>query len=121
MARKTRADARKWRHRRVRRKVFGTESCPRLNVFRSSRHIRAQLIDDVQGKTLAQASTLETEMSARTGAGGQIEKARAVGTAVAGRAQEQGIRKVVFDRGGHKYHGRVKALAEAAREGGLEF
>ena len=121
MARKTRADARKWRHRRVRRKVYGTEKCPRLNVFRSSTHIRAQLIDDEQGQTIAQASTLEAEVAAQAGDGGQIEKARAVGAVVAGRGKEKGIRKVVFDRGGHIYHGRVKALAEAARAGGLEF
>ncbi|HJN41892.1 MAG: 50S ribosomal protein L18 [Anaerolineales bacterium] len=121
MTAKTRADARKWRHRRVRRKVHGTEKCPRLNVFRSSIHIRAQLIDDEHGQTLAQASTLQAEVAAQAGDGGQIEKARAVGAAVAGRAQAKGIRQVVFDRGGHRYHGRVKALAEAARAGGLEF
>ncbi len=121
MAGKTRAAARRWRHRRVRRKVYGTEKCPRLNVFRSSRHIRAQLIDDEQGQTIAQASTLEAEVAAQATDGGQIGKAVAVGAAVAGRAQEKGVRKVVFDRGGYRYHGRVKALAEAARAGGLEF
>ncbi len=121
MAVKTRASARQWRHRRVRRKVYGTRKCPRLNVFRSSRHIQAQLIDDEQGMTLAQASTLEAEVAAQASNGGQMEKARAVGAAVAGRAQQKGISNVVFDRGGHRYHGRVKALAEAARAAGLEF
>lgn len=121
MAVKTRASARQLRHRRVRRKVNGTSKCPRLNVFRSSMHIRAQLIDDEQGITVAQASTLEADVNAQASNGGQIEKAKAVGTVVAGRAQKKGISNVVFDRGGHRYHGRVKALAEAARTAGLEF
>ena len=121
MGAKTRAAARKWRHRRVRRKVRGSEKCPRLSVFRSSMHISAQLIDDDQGVTVVQASTLESDVSAEAENAGKIDKARAVGRVGASRAQDKGIRKVIFDRGGHKYHGRVKALAEAARSGGLEF
>ena len=121
MAMKTRSTERKRRHRRVRKKIFGTASCPRLNVFRSSKHIVAQLIDDEIGNTIAYASTLESEMGSKYDKLTKIEQARSVGAIVAARAQEKGITKVVFDRGGYKYHGRVRALADAAREAGLQF
>lgn len=107
------------RHRRVRAKVSGTAERPRLNVFRSIRHIYAQLIDDDAGVTLAAASSLDPSLRATSG--GNIEGARQVGALIAARAIEKGINRVVFDRGGYKYHGRVKSLADAAREGGLEF
>ena len=111
--------ARLRRHARVRTKISGTAACPRLNVFRSSKHIYAQIIDDVNGKTLVSASTLDKELSSNYG--GNKEAAREVGKLVAKRALEAGIKAVVFDRGGYIYHGRVMELAEGAREGGLEF
>jgi large subunit ribosomal protein L18 len=108
------------RHTRVRAKVSGTAERPRLNVFRSVNHIYAQVIDDDAGATLASASSLDA--SVRDGKkGGNIEGAKQVGALIAQRAKEKGINSVVFDRGGFKYHGRVKNLADAAREGGLEF
>ena len=109
------------RHVRVRRKVVGTSERPRLSVFRSLHHIYAQVIDDTRGVTLASASSLEGEL--REGRNGQkkAEVSTRVGALVAERARSNGIQSVVFDRGGYKYHGRVKALADAAREGGLEF
>jgi len=110
---------RKKRHQHVRRRVAGTAERPRLNVFRSAKHIYAQIIDDEQGKTLVAASTLDK--AAGIEYGGNIEAAKKVGALVAERALEKGIKKVVFDRGGYLYHGRVKALADAAREKGLEF
>lgn len=113
--------ARQVRHRRVRGKVSGTPERPRLNVFRSSQHIYAQLIEDVSGRTLAAASTLDKEVKDQLSSGGNVEAARVVGALIAKRAKEKGINKVVFDRGGYLYHGRVAALAEAAREAGLEF
>ena len=106
------------RHIRVRGKVSGTAERPRLNVFRSNANIYAQLIDDVNGVTLASANTLE---KAFEGAAGNCEAARKVGLTLAERAKEKGITEVVFDRGGYVYHGRVAALAEGAREGGLQF
>ena len=106
------------RHVRVRGKISGTPECPRLNVFRSNANIYAQLIDDVNGVTLASASTLE---KAFEGATGNCEAAKKVGLAMAERAKDKGIEEVVFDRGGYVYHGRVAALAEGAREGGLNF
>ena len=109
---------RKKRHQRVRRKISGTAECPRLNVFRSNKNIYTQLIDDVEGVTLASASTLDNEISDEDT---KVDQAAAVGKLVAERAQENDIKEVVFDRGGYKYHGRVAALAEAARENGLEF
>jgi large subunit ribosomal protein L18 len=112
--------ARKRRHYRIRAKISGTPERPRLNVYRSNMNIYAQVIDDTRGHTLAAASTLESELKAMPGQL-TVAKAAAVGRLVAERAMAQGIRKVVFDRGGYKYHGRVKALAEAAREAGLEF
>ena len=111
-------DRRKKRHTRVRAVITGTAERPRLNVFRSLSHIYAQLIDDRKGVTLAAASSIEKDFS---GAGGNKAAANAVGKALAERAKEKGITAVVFDRGGYLYHGRVQALAEGAREGGLEF
>lgn len=108
---------RKKRHYRVRSKVSGTAECPRLNVFRSNKNIYAQVIDDVAGVTLASASTLDKEVSKGT----KSEQAVVVGKLVAERAVAKGISEVVFDRGGYLYHGRVKALADAARENGLKF
>jgi len=106
------------RHKRVRAKISGTPEMPRLNVFRSEANIYAQVIDDVNGVTLASASSLDKEIE---GNGGNKTAARAVGKLVAERAKAKGIETVVFDRGGYLYHGRVKALAEGAREGGLKF
>ena len=109
---------RKKRHRRVRGKIAGTPERPRLNVFRSEKHIYAQIIDDTKGVTLCSASSLEKDFK---GSGSNKEGAAKVGTEVAKRAIKSGIEDVVFDRGGYIYHGRVKELAEAAREGGLKF
>ena len=109
---------RKKRHQRIRRKISGTAECPRLNVFRSNNNIYAQLIDDVEGVTLASASTLDSEVSTEET---KTEQAAAVGKLIAERANEKDLNKVVFDRAGYQYHGRVKALAESARENGLEF
>jgi large subunit ribosomal protein L18 len=114
-------DARQKRHLRVRKNISGTAQKPRLNVFRSLQHVYAQIIDDVKGTTLVSASTMDKEVAAGVEYGGNIEAAKAVGTAIAKRALEKGITQVVFDRGGYIYHGRVAALAEAAREAGLEF
>jgi large subunit ribosomal protein L18 len=111
--------ARKKRHARVRRNLSGTAERPRLNVFRSSKHIYAQLIDDVNGVTLVSASTIDNELGIDNG--GNVEAAKQVGELVAKRAIEKGYKEVVFDRGGYLYHGRVKTLAEAAREAGLQF
>ena len=109
------------RHRRVRGKISGTAECPRLNVFRSSKNIYAQIIDDVKGVTLAAASSLDKELKAEIGYGGNKEAAKKVGEAVAKRAIAKGIEEVCFDRGGFLYHGRVAELAEGAREAGLKF
>jgi large subunit ribosomal protein L18 len=109
------------RHRRVRRKVTGTTSRPRLCIFRSLNHIRAQLIDDSVGQTLVSMSTLDSQVRAKSDGLGKGKKAELVGTVLAETALDKGIKKVVFDRGGYKYHGRIKALAEAARKAGLEF
>ena len=106
------------RHKRVRAKINGTAECPRLNVFRSSQHIYAQIIDDVKGVTLAAASSAEKGFE---GFGGNVEAAKKVGLMIAEKAKAAGITDVVFDRGGYVYHGRVAALAEGAREGGLNF
>ena len=106
------------RHVRVRGKISGTPECPRLNVFRSNANIYAQIIDDVNGVTLVSANTLEKDFE---GATGNVEAAKKVGLALAERAKAKGIEVVVFDRGGYLYHGRVAALAEGAREGGLNF
>ncbi|WP_028543524.1 50S ribosomal protein L18 [Paenibacillus taiwanensis] len=113
--------ARLKRHLRVRKKIEGTTARPRLNVFRSSKHIYAQLIDDVKGVTIAAASTMDKEVAASISNGGNVESARKVGELVAKRAKDAGVTEVVFDRGGYLYHGRIQALADAAREAGLEF
>jgi large subunit ribosomal protein L18 len=113
--------ARRRRHRRVRKRVVGTSERPRLNVFRSLKHIYAQVIDDVRGHTLAAASTLDPELRDKVKGLTKTEQAKLVGELLAKRALEHGVKKVAFDRGGYKYHGRVKSLAEAAQEGGLEF
>ena len=117
-------EARKKRHTRVRKRVNGTPERPRLNVYRSSNNIYAQVIDDLAGRTLASASSLDATLrggkDARS-AGGNVEAAKSVGQLVADRAKAAGVTKVVFDRGGYLYHGRVKALADAARENGLDF
>ena len=109
------------RHKRVRAKVSGTPERPRLNVYRSVKHIYANLIDDTTGHTLASASTVEADYRKTKKTGGNCDAAKAVGELVAKRAKDKGFVKVVFDRGGFQYHGRVKLLADAAREAGLEF
>lgn len=117
----SRNEMRKRRHKRVRKKVHGTPERPRLNVFRSLKHIYAQIIDDEAGVTLVSASTIDRELRPKMKGLTKTEQARLVGKAIAERALAKGITKVVFDRGGYKYIGRVKALAEGAREGGLQF
>jgi large subunit ribosomal protein L18 len=117
----TRRLARDRRHTRVRKRVAGTPLRPRLNVFRSTAHIYAQVIDDVAGRTLAAASDADTALAAEVAGKTKTERAVVVGKAVAERARAAGIELVVFDRGGYLYHGRVRALAEAAREAGLGF
>jgi large subunit ribosomal protein L18 len=110
---------RKKRHARVRAKLSGTSARPRLNVFRSNKHVYAQLIDDINGVTIASASTLDKEFALESTS--NLEAAQKVGELVAKRAVEKGVSAIVFDRGGYLYHGRVKALADAARENGLQF
>jgi len=117
----TRQDLVVRRHKRLRKKVNGTPERPRLAVFRSNNHIYAQVIDDVAQHTLAAASTLEPNLRTELSSGATCEASATVGKLVAERAKEKGVQKVVFDRGGNLYHGRIKALAEAAREAGLEF
>jgi large subunit ribosomal protein L18 len=114
----TRREIRSRIHKRIRSRVAGTQERPRLAIFRSLNHIYAQVIDDQQGHTVVSASSTEKELKTK---GGNLEGAKAIGKAVAERAKEKGIKRVVFDRGGYQYHGRVKALADAAREAGLEF
>lgn len=116
-----RNELRKIRHERIRKKVFGTSSKPRLSVFISLKHVYAQLIDDEHGRTLVSASTLDKELKDTLKDKTLTEKAKAVGKLIAERALAKGIDKAVFDRGGYKYHGRVKALAEEARNAGLKF
>ncbi len=118
MARDSRKEIRDRIHKRIRSRVAGTPERPRLAVFRSVNHIYAQVIDDQQGHTLVSAASVEKDLA---GKGGNVEGAKTIGKAVAQRAKDKGITKVVFDRGGYLYHGRVKALADAAREAGLEF
>lgn len=113
--------ARRRRHRRIRMRISGTTECPRLNVFRSLDHIYAQVIDDVAGHTLVSASTVEKDLTPALSGKTKREQAKIVGKTLAQRAQDAGISSVVFDRGGYLYHGRVKALADGAREGGLKF
>lgn len=117
----TRKESTHRRHGRIRRKVFGTSERPRLAVFRSNQHIYAQVIDDTRHHTLAAASTLEPDLKSELPSGSTRDASAQVGKLLAERAIAQGIRQVVFDRGGSLYHGRVKALADAAREGGLDF
>lgn len=119
MARDSKDDIRIRIHTRIRRKVKGSEVRPRLAVFRSLNHIYAQVIDDAKGHTVASASSVEKDAGVK--AGGNVAGAKQIGKLVAERAKEKGVKKVVFDRGGYLYHGRVKALADAAREAGLEF
>lgn len=117
----SRADARVKRHYRLRNKISGTAAKPRLAVFRSNKHIYAQVIDDTIGNTLCAASTMEAEVAAKLQKTNDVEAAKVVGEAVAKKAIEKGITTVVFDRGGYIYQGKIQALAEAAREAGLQF
>ncbi|MCY0887415.1 MAG: 50S ribosomal protein L18 [Alicyclobacillaceae bacterium] len=121
ITKENRNEARQRRHIRVRAKVSGTTQRPRLNVFRSNKHIYAQVIDDVTGVTLVSASSLDKELRDGQANGGTVEAAKKIGRLVAERAKAKGVTAVVFDRGGYLYHGRVQALADAAREAGLEF
>lgn len=121
MAKESRNDKRLKRHKRIRMDISGTPEKPRLCVFRSSKNISAQIIDDVNGTTLASASTIDKDLKGDIKYGGNKEAAKAVGEAVAKRALEKGIKEVCFDRGGYLYHGRVKELADGAREAGLKF
>ncbi|HCK66895.1 MAG TPA: 50S ribosomal protein L18 [Anaerolineae bacterium] len=121
MAKKNRTIARERRHARVRRSVIGTPDRPRLNVFKSITGIYAQVIDDVDGNTVVSASTVDKELRAQVKGMKKSEQAKAIGKAIAERAKSKGISSVVFDRGGFRYTGRVKALADGAREGGLQF
>lgn len=114
-------EARERRHGRVRKKVYGITERPRLNIFKSLKHIYAQIIDDSAGNTLISASSLNKELREKLKTGGNVKAAKEVGALIAKRALEKGIKKVVFDRGGYPYHGRVKTLADAVREAGLEF
>ena len=121
MSQANRKESRARRHRRVRADVVGTPERPRLNVFRSLAQIYVQVIDDSTGTTLVSASTIDQELRAQMAGKKKSEQAKLVGQAVAARAKAKGLSLVVFDRGGYRYHGRVKAVAEGAREGGLEF
>ena len=121
MAKKTRSIARVRRHIRVRKTVSGTTSRPRLNVYKSLTGIYAQIIDDMEGNTLISASTIDKDLREKVKGMKKIEQAKAIGQAVAERAKSKGISTVVFDRGGFRYVGRIKALADGAREGGLQF
>lgn len=121
MGEKDRRLGRERRHRHVRSKVLGTPERPRLSVFRSLQHIYSQVIDDTQGHTLVAASTLDPEVRAQVSGLKKAEQAHLVGKLLAARALQHGVTQVVFDRGGYKYHGRIKALADGAREGGLDF
>jgi large subunit ribosomal protein L18 len=119
MAKKDKNEVRRSVHTRIRKKISGTGERPRLAVFRSLNHIYVQVINDANGQTLASASTTETDFKGKPG--GTVDSAKTVGKLIAERAKEKGINRVVFDRGGYIYHGRIKSLAEAAREAGLEF
>lgn len=121
MAKFNRRDAQRKRHQRSRQTIVGTSERPRLNVYRSLHHIHAQIIDDSIGHTIVSASSVEPELKAKLDSTGNKEAAKEVGLALAKRAVDKGITKVVFDRGGYIYHGRIAALADGAREGGLEF
>jgi len=117
----SREDHRRRIHLRMRKRVVGTGERPRLCVHRSTKHIRAQVIDDASGRTIVSASSLDKEVRAKLKGGGNIAASKVVGKEIAERAKSKGIEQVVFDRGGYQYHGRVQALAEAAREAGLKF
>ena len=121
MSVRTRQDIRQRLHDRIRKKLRGTPERPRLAVFRSGTHIYAQVVDDDAGKTLCAASSLDKDLKAKLKSGGNVAAAKEVGGLIASRAKEKGIAAVVFDRGGFQYHGRIKALADAAREAGLKF
>lgn len=121
VSKKSRSEVRVNKHRKLRNRLAGTTECPRLAVFRSNNHMYAQIIDDTVGKTLVSASTLDKEVKAECEKTNNVDAAAVVGTVVAKRALEKGITTVVYDRGGFVYEGKVKALAEAAREAGLEF
>ena len=121
MSTKTKQDIRQRLHDRIRKKIRGTPERPRLAVFRSQGHIYAQVVDDDAGRTLAAASSLDKELRAKSKRGGTVAAAKEVGALIAGRAKDKGIVAVVFDRGGFQYHGRIKALADAARAAGLQF
>jgi large subunit ribosomal protein L18 len=114
-------EARQRRHNRLRKKVSGSVERPRMCVYKSLNNIYAQIIDDTKGHTLVAASTLDKDMRNEEGHKGNVSMAKRVGSLIASRAVQLGVKKIVFDRGGYKYHGRIKALAEGAREGGLEF
>jgi len=118
---KTKEDIRARIHRRIRKKISGTPERPRLAVFRSQAHIYAQVIDDGTGRTVCSASSLDEALKSDAKRGANVAAAKAVGSLIATRAKEKGVLAVVFDRGGFQYHGRIKALADAAREGGLKF
>jgi large subunit ribosomal protein L18 len=118
---KTKEEIRLRIHRRIRKKISGTPERPRLAVFRSQAHIYAQVIDDGTGRTVCSASSLDETLKKDTKRGADVAAAKAVGSLIATRAKEKGVEAVVFDRGGFQYHGRIKALADAAREGGLKF
>jgi large subunit ribosomal protein L18 len=118
---KTKEDIRQRIRNRIRKKIQGSPERPRLAVFRSQEHIYAQVIDDEEGKTLCSASSLDKDLKPKLKRGGDVAAAKEVGQLIAGRAKDKGIAAVVFDRGGFAYHGRIKALADAAREAGLKF
>jgi large subunit ribosomal protein L18 len=119
--RKTRSAARKRRHARVRARLFGTAQVPRLSVFRSLKHVYAQIIDDVAGHTLVSASTLDADIREQIAGLSKTEQAKVVGQRLAEKALSKGVTQVVFDRSGYLYHGRIRALADASRESGLQF
>jgi large subunit ribosomal protein L18 len=121
MAKEARNQQRIRRHQRVRKKVAGTAARPRLNVFRSLNQVYAQIIDDDKGHTVAAVSSLDEALGSKLKGKTKTEQARLIGEEIAKRAKKAGVKTVVFDRGGYRYHGRIRALAEAAREGGLEF
>ncbi len=121
MSTKTKEDIRQRLHDRIRKKIRGTPARPRLAVFRSQGHIYAQVIDDDAGRTLCAASSLDKDVRGASKSGGNVAAAKSVGSLIAARAKDKGIAAVVFDRGGFQYHGRIKALADAAREAGLKF
>ena len=121
LAQLSKNDTRQRVHERIRRKMLGTSERPRLNIYRSLNHIYAQVIDDMKGETIVSASSVEGGGKGERKTGGNVASAKDVGKLVAQRAKEKGITKVIFDRGGYLYHGRIKALADAAREAGLQF